>query len=205
MTRAQIWAAALCTIAVYTYLYKENPIWRWAEHTFVALATGYAVAYNFHKYIKPTIITDIPGGKWHLIIPLIMGLLIYTMWFPRYSWLARIPISFWVGYGAGYVLGYNVSPFLGQVRGNFIALAGMSGWEAFSNILLVVGVLAVLMYFFFTVRRTSAVVQAGSTLGRYVIMVALGASYGNTVLYRFTLFLGRMQLLLLDWLQLKQV
>ena len=58
-----------------------------------------------------------------------------------------------------------------------------------------------LVYFFFTLEK-KGVQGAVSKVGRYVMMIAFGAAFGNTVMARVSLFLGRMQFLLGDWLKM---
>src|SRR5919197_373010 len=38
-----IWLGALATLALYSILYRENPVYRFAEHLFLGLATGYGL------------------------------------------------------------------------------------------------------------------------------------------------------------------
>jgi hypothetical protein len=197
MTTAQIWVAAIGTLAIFSYLYGENPFWRLAEHIYVGLAAAWSVAYQFHSYVKPFVLQDLmEKGSWSLIIPAILGLLIYTRYFPGVSWLARYPLSFWIGYGAGYVLGFTPAVYMEQITASFIKLNHLNA------LIVLLSLLATLMYFFFTIRRDSPVMQYGASLGRYAIMIGLGANFGSTMLYRFSLFLARVKFLLGDWLHL---
>lgn len=194
-TEFGVWVAALFTICFFTFLYKENQVFRTVEHIYVGLTAAYTVGFAYHTRIVPTVTTDIlQDGKWSYILPIILGLLIYTRYFPQVSWLARYPLSFWVGYGAGMVLAFTVAPLMGQLT------ALMRSWVDFNAFLLWVFSLAVLIYFFFTVKREYPFIGYPAWLGRWVIVVGLGAAFGNTVLYRWTLFVGRMQFLLFDWL-----
>jgi len=197
MTTAQTWVAAICTLAVFSYLYGENPFWRLAEHVYVGLAAAWSIAYNFHNYIKPTIMTDLlEKGYWSYILPIILGLLIYTRYVPNISWLSRYPLSFWIGYGAGYVLAFAPAVYLKQITASFYKL------DSINAVITLIALLATLMYFFFTVKRDNAIMNIGAGLGRYAIMIALGAGFGSTMLYRFSLFLSRARFLLVDWLKL---
>ena len=36
-----IWVSALLTLAIYSFLYKDNPFYKLAEHIFVGVSTGY--------------------------------------------------------------------------------------------------------------------------------------------------------------------
>jgi hypothetical protein len=85
------------------------------------------------------------------------------------------------------------------------ALQGSRAWaEAFNSLdrlVIIVGVLSVLFYFFFSLEHKGAV-GAISRLGIIFLMVAFGASFGYTVMARESLVVGRFQFLLGDWLQL---
>ena len=198
-TDPQIWVGALFSIAVFTYLYGENPAWRVAEHVYVGITAAYTVGYQFHNTIKPTLMEDIlQDGHWSFIIPAIIGLLIYTRYVPSISWLQRYPLSMWVGYGAGMVLAYAVPPLMTQVSGVARTL------DSFDNIVFFVVAVCTLIYFFFTISRRNPVVKYGAVIGRWSIMVGMGISFGNTVIYRYNLFLARMEYFLSDWLQLVQ-
>ena len=35
------WIAAFLTLAIFSYLYKDNPFYKVAEHLFVGISTGY--------------------------------------------------------------------------------------------------------------------------------------------------------------------
>ena len=196
MTPVQTTLAAICTLALFTYLYKENPIFRFAEHCMIGLAAAHSLVMTWDNYWKPTLTKDIPGGEWYLIIPLLLGLLIYTRYFSKISWYAKIPMSLWVGYGVGYTLAYNPRPFLTQVTATFLEL------NTFDNILFLCCAVCVLAYFLFTVsHETVKPVKYMSWFGRFAIMVALGASFGNTVQGRLSLLIGRIRFLLEDWLK----
>jgi hypothetical protein len=197
MTEAQIWTAAIVTIALWTFLYKDTIIYRIAEHTYVGLAAAWTVGNVFHNYVKPSV-TDyiLQRGQWDYLIPIVLGLLIYTRYMPGLTWLSRYPLSWWVGYGAGFVLAFQMRPFIGQITASFWAL------NSINNVLLFIGLIATLIYFFFTLKRENPIIGYGAEIGKWTIMVALGASFGSTVLYRITLFMGRANFILFDWLGL---
>ena len=39
------WTAAACTLAVFSYLYRDNALWRAVEHLYVGLSAGYGLGY----------------------------------------------------------------------------------------------------------------------------------------------------------------
>ena len=196
-TDPMIWVGAIATIAVFSWLYKDNPAWKVTEHAYVGMTAAYTIGYQWHSRIVPTIQNDIlRDGTFSYIIPILIGLAIYTRFVPSVSWLSRYPLSLWVGYGAGMVLAFNVPPMMGQIVGTFRL------FDSVDNIIFWICTVSTLMYFFFTISRDNPVVKYGAVIGRWAIMVALGTSFGNTVIYRYNLMLQRINFLLLDWLQL---
>lgn len=211
MTRAQVWVAAVATLAIFSYVWRENAVFRLAEHVFVALATANGVVMAFDSYLKPFFLTDIgQNHQFLLLIPFAVGLLIYTRNLPGLGWLSRLPMSLWVGYGAGYVLAWSPQPLFVQLRDTFVhfhqvhpdgPLAGRF-WlgGTLNNILFFVGVVTTLMYFFFTVERKRPLMRWSAAIGRWTIMLALGAAFGTAVQGRMSLLIGRIQFLLGTWL-----
>lgn len=190
-----VWVSALITVGIYSVLFKDNPIYQFLESIFVGMAAAYLVVVNWFSFLKPTITDDIATkGNYSLIIPLILGLLVYTRYSRKYAWLARYSISFTMGVGAGYVLAKDFKPlFLAQAKATMLPL------NSINNILIVIGVATSLMYFFFTVQRKGAF-GVGTKIGRIVLMMAFGAAFGNTVMGRVSVTLGRFQYILTDWL-----
>jgi len=88
------------------------------------------------------------------------------------------------------------------VTSSFIKFGGATTGETINNILLFIAIIGTLMYFFFTVKRDNPVMVIGSTFGRWTIMIALGAAFGSTALFRLSLLLGRIQYIFGDWLQI---
>jgi hypothetical protein len=197
---AQKWIAAILTLALFSYLWKENSFYRLAEHLMVGLAAAHGMVMNWDNFLKPTLFDTIPKqGQYHLIVPAILGVLIYARHTKQYQWVARIPMSFWVGYGVGYTLSFVPKSFLLQVTDSFIV------FDSIDNVLFFALLVASIVYFMFTVRKEGTVTGAVSTVGRYAIMIGLGASFGNTVQGRVSLFLGRLQFLFGEWLGLIKI
>src|SRR5262249_9575521 len=93
----------------------------------------------------------------------------------------------------------SIVPFFAP--GSLAALAGGFGMrsllEALKNPVLVVGVVTVLVYFFFSVPHKGPV-GAAAEVGVWFLMVSFGASYGNRVRARISLFIGRSEYLLVE-------
>ena len=112
----------------------------------------------------------------------ILGVMMFARLFRRLSWAARYPVAFYVSSAAGYfipsILEANVLKQIGgTVTAPGTAAAAGGGFAMVSAALLVLGVIAVLVYFFFSVEHKGAVGSV-SRIGILYLMVGFGASFG---------------------------
>jgi hypothetical protein len=203
-----MWIGALFTILVWTFLYKDNDLYVFAEYTYVGVSVGYGFAVAIKNIIDMGI-NPIMAGEVLLIIPLILGFLLYANFIPKYRWVSRWPLSVLVGLGVGLAMrGAIKSDFIDQIRGTLIPLVSPEGpFQSFNNILIVITVITILYYFVYTVEPNPKTALGSlsrnvRTLARVLMMVGFGAAYGNVMMYRFTIFLGRAQYILYDLLGL---
>ncbi len=210
-----IWVAALLTLAIYSFLYGDNPAYKLGEHIFVGVSVAYGAVILWYEGLvpllinplfRPHLVEDATGPKYSLIIPMVLGLLILSRFVPRYDWLSRWPIAFVMGLGAGLSIPRSVESYiLRQMHGTMLPLlppganGGYDFLTGFGNLLLVVGVVCTLTYFYFSARHEGLLGRA-SRVGIWFLMVAFGAGFGNTVMARISLLIGRVQFLLYDWL-----
>ena len=198
--------AAGMTLALYSFLYKDNPLFKFAEHVFV----GVAAAYVFGQYWYPTLYGELiaewtdPGEgespDWWLLMPTVIGLLMLTRFSLRCGWLSRYAFAFFVGLSAGLTIPRYISSFiLAQVEPTLQPLTW--SWEGLNLLIVLVGVVGVLVYFFFSVEHTGAAGHI-SKVGIWFLMVSFGASFGYTIMARVSLLIGRATFLLEDWLHL---
>jgi hypothetical protein len=195
---------AFFTITLLSVAFKDNPFYRFSEHLYVGIYAGYTVVITWFNYGKPTLMKSILAeGKWSYIIPVIIGLMMYARYFKSIAYLSRYTISFLLGVGAGYVLTKDFKAlFIAQITATFRPLmVAADAMQTFNNLILVLGVLGTLIYFFFTAERKGAIGYSGQ-FGKWIMMIAFGSAFGNTVMARVALFLGRLQFLLGDWLHL---
>ena len=67
------------------------------------------------------------------------------------------------------------------------------------NLLLIVGLITTLVFFFFSLEHKGPVGQTAK-VGVYFLMLSFGASFGFTVMSRISLLLDRLRFLYGDWL-----
>jgi hypothetical protein len=197
-TNIRDWLAALSILALYSFLYKENPVYRFAEHLFVGIAAGHAISMAFGNVRDVAVRPAFRDGKVALLIPCLLGILLFFRFSRKYAWLARYPIALITGIGSGMALrGIPSSQILAQVAGIFVPLTSIS------NIILVVGVIGTLVYFLFTKEHKGAVGTLAS-VGKWIMMISFGATFGTTIFERLSLFIGTLNTVLGDWLGLIQ-
>ena len=199
MNSIGVWIGAFLTIAVYSFLFKENKLFTFAEHLFLGLAVGHAAVLGWQNVINSAINPLVQKGQLIWLLPLLGGALLLTRVFPSWSWLSRAPLGFMMGVAAGLSLKRAIdSEFWAQA-----AATTSLGLTSFDNIFYVVTVVAVLVYFFFGVSEKSAfggVVAKIGVLGQYLMMIAFGASLGSTIMARLSLVIDRLQYLFGTWI-----
>jgi hypothetical protein len=201
-----IWIAALLTLGIYSFLYKDNPAYKLCEHLFVGISAGYYVVLMYFSVVKPNLLiplfTDVSHERhFLLVVPLVLGILLFSRFFPKGDWLSRWSLALILGvYPALRITGFGQGDLVEQIHGTMLPLwvPGNLG-TTIGNWLLVGGLLTTLVFFFFSKEHKGALGGA-ARIGVYFLMVSFGASYGYTVMARISLLIGRVMFLLHDWL-----
>lgn len=192
-----VWIAAILTIAIYSFLYKDNPVYKAAEHLLVGLTVGFSVVIVYYNGVLPNLLTPLfQKGDLILIIPGFLGCLMFSRFLPKFDWISRITIAFVLGTSVGIGLPLSIqASLLQQLQGTMLPLTNIN------NILLVTGVFCVMIYFFFSTEH-KGIVNTVSKIGIIFIMVGFGASFGYTVMGRISLLIGRLEFLFRDWIHI---
>lgn len=253
-----LWIGAFLTLCIFSFLYRDNPFFRFAESIFAGVSLGYYIGQEASQTIVPNLIEPLKGEfgvSWCLtLFAGLVGINLYTRYIKKINWLARWSLAIYVGYYVGVnmvqklhgevlpqaqntIVGFSVSPeqaapINGILLGlGFLALAialvvsmrgkivlgpaifavvwlvlrtytystGLGGAALLlDNLLLIVGVLSVLLYFFFSLEHRGAV-GGISRLGIWFLMIGFGAAFGYTVMGRVSLLIGRMDFLINQW------
>lgn len=211
-----IWIAALLTLCIFSFLYKDNPFYKFAEHLFIGISAGYWAVYYYHNQFIPNLYLPLfKEGHLLYIIPLILGLMMLMRLSPKLGWISRWPLALIVGTTAGYYLvTYLQTNGIEQVKSVFIPIIDVASWRTFQaqpgflpflqtigNLTVIIGVITGLIYFFFS-KEHKGIFGRMSKIGIWFLMIAFGASFGYTVMARISLLIGRMHFLLHDWLHI---
>ena len=130
------------------------------------------------------------------IIPWILGIFMLLRLVPSLSWLARFSIAYIVGMISGLKLySFLNSNILYQVKDLGVDVT-VSSWDIFNQLLIIIGVISGLIYFFFSMEH-KGVIGKVSKIGIFYLMVKFGASFGFAVMGRISLLIGRFEELIL--------
>jgi hypothetical protein len=195
------WIAVACIFGMWSLpLYKDNPVYRVSQNVFVGSCAGHAIGVAIGNILRYGFRPLFQDGKIGLMIPIVLGLLLYTRFFSRISWLSRWPVAFLVGVGVGQAIYTSLrSQVINQTVAAITKLPGETLGTTINSLISSVGLLAVLTYFVFTIPQTGFV-KRFSQAGRWLMMVTFGVSFGNVVAGRISVLLGELLKIFGDWL-----
>jgi hypothetical protein len=213
-----IWIAALLTIAIYSFLYKDNPIYRFAESLLVGVSVGFLIVVTFDTTFVPKALDPLISNFKGLIntgsgssfidfllilIPITLGALMFARFVPGWAWLSRIALALYIGFGAGASIPANMqSLILNQIEATIRPFLTLRNFiTVFNALIILCGMISTLFYFFFSKPHTGNFGRV-ARIGTYFLMIFFGATFGYTVMARISLLIGRLTFLLKDWLGL---
>jgi len=192
-------------LAVYSYLFRDNKAYSYAEHIYVGFVSAQALVTGWQN-VRDGAVRPLQTGQWLVLIPVVLGILMYARFFRRFSYLTRLPVAFMMGVAAGVnITGAIVAQFVTQVRATIMPLTSVN------NVVLVVGTASTLAFFLFIPlgKRSGngngggkfSLMSIMSNIGRATMMAAFGSSYGFIVMSRLSYLVARLQFLLGTWIQ----
>jgi hypothetical protein len=200
-----VWIGAFLTLFIFSFLYKDNPFYRFAEYLYVGISAGYLVAYDFHNVVIPNLVLPLKNHHFDYLIALFLGITILFRLIPKYGWVSRYGFAYSIGLGAGisFVV-YLQANCLQQVQATILPIivskGGFSILKTLGNLLMIVGVSSSLIYFYFS-KPHKGFLGGTARLGIWFLMISFGASFGYTVMSRISLLIGRMQFLIDQWIR----
>jgi len=208
---------ALLTLAIFSFLYKDNPFYKFAEHLVVGVSAGYWAILLWHNGLVPNLLERLSDGDWYAlwlnsskpwyVIPAILGIMMWARFSKKYSWVSRWPIALYIGIATGVAIPLEMANRVNKQLyaimtdinwGNFLGNGFLDSSAGFSDIIVFVGTIAGLIYFFFSKSHTGAF-GVIAKIGIYILMIGFGASFGLTVMARISLFIQRIQFMHEDW------
>lgn len=200
----------ILTLLVLSRLFGDNPAFRIVQYLFIGSSLGYALVVLYHQVLRPGLFgllasLNDPFGFSVQLIPWLIGLLLLARITGRQavSWLANLPLAILFGVGTALAVG---GALLGTLVPQMLATVqpmGTTPLELAGAVLLVLGVICTLCYFYFTVPRTTPVgrvVALGAVVGRWLLMIAFGFFLAGGLITYLTALNGRLEFIL-GWLR----
>lgn len=195
------WLSAGLMLAIYSFLYADNPFFKMAEHFYIGVSVGYAVVLSWYDYLIAKFYRPLVDQQdYWVLVPAVLGLLIFTRYIPKVRWMSRLTFAAVMGWTAGVAIPRRISEFLlAQIYATIkplvvpsptAALGFEFGWTQFNALLVLIGVLAVLVHFFFSIEHRGPI-RVAARVGVLYLMVAFGAAFGSTTMARMSLLYGR--------------
>jgi hypothetical protein len=122
-TTVGIWVAALLTLGIFSFLYKDNPVYKVCESIFVGASAAYYMVNAFWTSLVPKLIAPIApaftkanllpeltlpasdeayySGLALAIVPLTLGIMLLFRLLPKGGWISVWPLAFVIGTTAG--------------------------------------------------------------------------------------------------------
>ncbi len=213
----------ILTLMVLSYILGDNPLFKLAEHIFVGVSVGYIILVAWHLVI-------VPAASWPLaakLPPFLLGLLLVLKILPAQSQivsaLGAVALAFLIGVGAAAAVG---GALLGTLYPQALSTAAINlnfnnplyadapyPWmhnQWLSSLVIILGVIGTFFYFTFMHRPQGFLggfregfVNFFAGMGRWVILITLGALFANTVSARIALLVGRITFLVNGFQSLK--
>ncbi|MEE8417589.1 MAG: hypothetical protein V3S06_02900 [candidate division Zixibacteria bacterium] len=177
--------AVILTLCIFSFLIKDNPFYKFAERLVAGVAAGFWTMLVYHTLFVDKVILTMQNRQWAYIIPILLGLGMWTRFSKKWAWISRYSIAFYIGISTGVsVTVYMYTNIFKQIAATMIPL------NSINNILVVVLVLCALFYFFFSKAHTGTF-GVVSRIGIYTLMIGFGAGFGLTVMGRIALLVQR--------------
>lgn len=206
-TNIWVWIAALLSLAIFSFLYKDNPAFKFAEHLFTGLSVGYFIVLYWNSYTLPYIVTPLKNHQWITLIPMSIGMMYFFRFIPKLNHLILIPIAVSLGFWNGMSIPVTFeADVLKQIQGTMVNTSMLTNiWHPqkglMVGLLVMVGVISTISYFYFS-REHKGPLKVTANLGIWFVMIGFGATFGYTVMARVSLLIARMQFLFTDWIHL---
>lgn len=220
-TMTSVLLGGIATLAIFSFLVRENAFYRFFEHIFIGLAAAVLPVLTIRDFLWPKILEPMlglnsvvyPDGTLSepyqplyllYLVPMAFGSLYYFIYSKRHAWLARLVIGFSLGLSGALAIRGFFAEALPQIVGSFKPLivfveGEFSAMASFNNALFVATLLLVFNYFFFTFGKEGSIQGKVAPLGRPLLMVCFGAFFGSTVMARLSLLVERVQFIARDW------
>lgn len=203
----------LFTLMVFSYLWRDNPLFRIALYIFIGVASGYAATVVWHYVLVPKLFEPLrdPNRLALLIVPLLLSFSLLAKLSPRISWIGNFAMAVLVGVGAAAALGGallgTLIPQAQAAIDSFDIASAVSASDALSGLLggtvMLAGTVFTLGYFHFSAvrapdgtARRNGIFESIGWVGRIFIAITLGVLFAGVYMAALTAMIERLGFLI---------
>jgi hypothetical protein len=173
---------------IWSFLYKENIFFRFAEKAFIAVTAGQTLCLGLQAVWNQNL-ARLTGGEYILIIPTLLGLTYLLRLSENYRWVSRFAIAIMMGTAVG--MATRTQPFYVESQ----LLSTLLDLSQPNNIIIVVGAITSIFYFYF-MRKPGTIADTVSKVGRGFLMINYGGIAAGVLLTRMTYLQERVHFIL---------
>lgn len=193
------------TLAILSYIFGENPLFRFALHVFIGVSAGYIGLITIHEVISPRFVSTLQTKDTLalsiIVVPLILFLFLVMKLSTRTSAIGNIGVGYMLGVGVGTAVGSAVTgTLIPQVQATFLSIFPNAGMDALNNLVVIIGTISSLLFFQSWLNPRSkgtdgdekfGFTRLVSTVGKSFITLSLGAVYGGLIISGIAIFAER--------------
>lgn len=129
--------AVFVTFAMFSFLYRDNPMFRMVENVFVGVGLGIGTVITWYMYFKPLIydrliepafspVDRVEPQDWWLLVPIALGCLLLARVSRSAGWVSRYTVALMIGYGAGFSIEPSIQSIILRQSSRTIEIAPIS-------------------------------------------------------------------------------
>jgi hypothetical protein len=199
------------TLMVFSYLIKDNPLFRIAVYIFIGVASGYAATVVWHGVLLPKLSQSITTFNPLSIVPFVFGISLLAKLSPRTSWIGSFAMAVLVGVGAaaavgGALIGTLLPQAQAAIDGFDVLSAGTVREVAFrllGGVIMLVGTVFTLASFHFSAGRAAdgtpkrnRIIEGVAWVGRIFIAITFGALFAGVYMSALTAMIERLSFII---------
>lgn len=204
----------LLTLSVFSYLLRDNALFRLVIHIFIGVAAAYVAAVIWYNVIWPQLLLPLGSGDPTAIlltlVPLLLSILVLAKAIPRLSAAGSPTLAFLVGVGAAVAIGGAITGTIvpqvlasintGATRTTFPG-AARTWMDTVNWGVILLGTLATLAYFHFGTRlrnpgqspTRAPWIEEIAGIGKLFIAITLGAIFAGVYAAAMAALVERME------------
>jgi len=179
-------------ISVLSMLWKDNLYFRLGQQAILGATIAHTILMNMKNVLNIALI-PISKGTIILIVPFILGLMIYLRLVPKYAWISKYTTSVMIGVGTGVMISGTLrGQIIDQVKATVVDIfSATNTYTVLNGVIIAIGTVTAITFWIFT-REHKGVLGISAKIGRIFLMISLGANWSGELILYLTAMVGRL-------------